>query len=35
VQRAIADLLARGAIKETLTGHEVTERGKRWLVAAL
>lgn len=35
VQRSIGDLLGRGAIKETLTGFEVTERGKKWLVAAL
>lgn len=35
VQRAIGDLLARGAIKATLTGNEVTEKGRKWLVAAL
>ncbi|MEI7443384.1 MAG: AAA family ATPase [Burkholderiales bacterium] len=35
LQRVLDDLTRRGALRETLTGHDVTEKGKKWLVAAL
>jgi putative DNA primase/helicase len=35
VQRALLELVEGGALRKTLAGHEVTDKGKKWLVAAL
>jgi KaiC/GvpD/RAD55 family RecA-like ATPase len=35
VQRALSELVEGGALRKTIAGHEVTDKGKKWLVAAL